>query len=812
MKSNSLTKSDILLYNICKKMYDGEKERFGLDESESKIMKKLMKENCFKSYLDSKYKEILEKTKQFELAISYYENKDREELFKLLNSYIGNINFDIEHPLALIFALYKKEDLMPQDVYSSLFFNIILNYDDLYLKLDKNMSLINECYYSIPVNYIFNDKTLIELLLVNGIYNIRDLKDLSINSLIVLLSKDINHYISTLSNLDQDLIENFKNKITSLLNELDDREKIIISLRNGFKDNKIYTLEETGKIYGLTRERVRQIENNAMGKINECCKLSNIDLASIYFSVANIEDKFITKDKLNGFIEDETICNYLCLLLSKNNYTIMYNEELEVMYCKNIITLEEIHGLLFKELGYYVPLQKFDVLDNGKKNFIKMNYRIVYNQIYLQNGILKGQLITDIIDDLFPSGYRISDDESFKLIEEEYLKRYWCLDENLNQRMIVGILERENYCLVDKGIYKNREYTTKLDDELYEKILNYILEHKPTIFYESIYEHFIVELNQIGINNYFYLKGVIDVKLPKEFNTKRNYIQIGSNQLSSKEAIIKYMNSFNGIFTFEELKTRFEGIKDYVIFNVIYSQNNNGLIMLSNNKFIYFENINLSNLTIKILDNFLDMQFKTINTRVISSKKVFARMMLTNKGLLNDLKVINDQFSLFSLLKYLFKDKYYFRRPLISLDESGNLNQESVVIEYVSKLDKFDIEIIKRYQDKLSLRVLYSYLEFMENMSEDYVQVELDTMVRKKLIGASEDFINEFRKTINLLLNAYECIDTRKFKGYVVFPNLKYRWNKYLLAGVVRTFFAGEFLVENTNSTYDVTDFIIRKI
>lgn len=812
MKSSSLTKNDFLLYNICKKMYDGEKEGIGFDESEFKKIKKLMKDKSFLTYLKSKYKECLGKTKQFELAISYYETKEREELFKLINSYIGNINFDIENPLALIFALYKKEDSIPLEEYSSLFFNILLYYDDLYLKLDKNISSINECYYSIPVNYIFNDKTLIELLFVNGIYNINDLKDLSINSLMVLLAKDIKNYISILSNLDQDFIENFKTKIISLLNELDDREKSIISFRNGFKDNKIYTLEETGKAYGITRERVRQIEINAMGKINNYCQLSNIDLASIYFSVADKEDKFITKDRLKNFTQDKTLCDYLCLLLSQNNYTITYDEELEVMYCKNIITIEEIHGLLFKELGYYVSLQKFDLLDNGKKSFVKMNYRIVYNSIYLQNGLLKGKLITDIIDDLFPRGYHISDDKSFELIQEEYIKRYGCLDENLNQRMIIGILERENYCLVDKGLYKNREYTTILEDELFEKILNYIFDHKPTIFYESIYEHFKVELNQIGINNYFYLKGVIDVKLPKEFNTKRNYILIGSNQLSSKEAIIKYMKSFNKIFTFEELKTRFEGIKDYVLFNVIYSQMNNGLIMLSNNKFIYFYNLNLTNLTIKLLDNFLGMQFNAINTRVISSKKVFARMILTNKGLLNALKVIDDQFSLFSLLKYLFKDKYYFRRPLISLDESENLNQESVVIEYVSKLDKFDIEIIKRYQDKLSLRGLYSYLEFMENMSEDYVQVEIDTMVKKELIGATSYFINEFRKTLNLLLNAYECIDTRKFKGYVVFPNLRYRWNKYLLAGVVRTFFAGEFTAQNTNSTYDVTDFIIRKI
>ena len=56
-------------------------------------------------------------------------------------------------------------------------------------------------------------------------------------------------------------------RIKNLLGNMGDREKEIVALRFGLKDGISHTLGETAKQFGITRERVRQIENSAMRKI-----------------------------------------------------------------------------------------------------------------------------------------------------------------------------------------------------------------------------------------------------------------------------------------------------------------------------------------------------------------------------------------------------------------------------------------------------------------------------------------------------------------------------------------------------------------
>ncbi|MCD7883660.1 MAG: RNA polymerase sigma factor RpoD, partial [Lachnospiraceae bacterium] len=48
---------------------------------------------------------------------------------------------------------------------------------------------------------------------------------------------------------------------------LPDRERDVIRLRFGFVDGKIWTLEEIGDQYHVTRERIRQIEAKALRKL-----------------------------------------------------------------------------------------------------------------------------------------------------------------------------------------------------------------------------------------------------------------------------------------------------------------------------------------------------------------------------------------------------------------------------------------------------------------------------------------------------------------------------------------------------------------
>ncbi len=55
--------------------------------------------------------------------------------------------------------------------------------------------------------------------------------------------------------------------LEELLSLLDDREKQVLSLRYGFGDESRHTLEDIGKKFDITRERVRQIESSAVKKL-----------------------------------------------------------------------------------------------------------------------------------------------------------------------------------------------------------------------------------------------------------------------------------------------------------------------------------------------------------------------------------------------------------------------------------------------------------------------------------------------------------------------------------------------------------------
>jgi RNA polymerase primary sigma factor len=52
------------------------------------------------------------------------------------------------------------------------------------------------------------------------------------------------------------------------LDEMDKREATVLRMRFGLNDAPPKTLKEIGECLGLTRERVRQIENEALGKLS----------------------------------------------------------------------------------------------------------------------------------------------------------------------------------------------------------------------------------------------------------------------------------------------------------------------------------------------------------------------------------------------------------------------------------------------------------------------------------------------------------------------------------------------------------------
>ncbi len=60
-----------------------------------------------------------------------------------------------------------------------------------------------------------------------------------------------------------------KEKMNDVLDTLPCREARILKLRFGLEDGKFYTLEEVGKKFGLTRERIRQLETKALRRLRQ---------------------------------------------------------------------------------------------------------------------------------------------------------------------------------------------------------------------------------------------------------------------------------------------------------------------------------------------------------------------------------------------------------------------------------------------------------------------------------------------------------------------------------------------------------------
>lgn len=63
-----------------------------------------------------------------------------------------------------------------------------------------------------------------------------------------------------------------REQIEELLTGLTERERQVLELRFGLKDGKTRTLEEVGKYFDVTRERIRQIEGKALSKLKKTAK------------------------------------------------------------------------------------------------------------------------------------------------------------------------------------------------------------------------------------------------------------------------------------------------------------------------------------------------------------------------------------------------------------------------------------------------------------------------------------------------------------------------------------------------------------
>ena len=93
------------------------------------------------------------------------------------------------------------------------------------------------------------------------------------SSLVEFIPSDANFDDVVIHAVEQ---KNLREKIEEILTGLNDQEQKVLRMRFGLDDDDPKTLEEIGKVFGVTRERIRQIEAKAIRKLRHPSRLKQL--------------------------------------------------------------------------------------------------------------------------------------------------------------------------------------------------------------------------------------------------------------------------------------------------------------------------------------------------------------------------------------------------------------------------------------------------------------------------------------------------------------------------------------------------------
>lgn len=720
------------------------------------------------------------------------------------------VNYDKkEFEFLEIIYLFLRQYNIKELFIKCIMFNILCNIDYYRNLISSKILDIHKSYYALPIKYIIDDKKVLNILISLGIFSLEDLKSISTDILIIVNYFHLNQFCSVLDNLSMNRFVSLENKVDNFFSVLDDRSFSILDYRFGLEQCDKLTLDAIGKKFNLTRERIRQIEKIAIEKLNRNIDYLRFDIFILFNSIST-EEIYITRNDLEKLLHSTQLINKIIFLLDYCDFYYVFNKKYDLIYDHIKYDIDDIITNILEKIDDYISVYEFNRMNNTLKILIKEKYSLYKDSIYIVKSKRPIDFVSKLVNESFPNGYHVG-----SLADYEYLKKYafekYTIENSIfpSQRAVVGLIERGNFCPIDKGTYLNRDLCPKIPEELLKNILDYINNQNDLVNYNGIYTQFVKEFNSLGIDNYYFVKGLIDKYLPNEYHKKRNYIQLTDEAINLGKAIRNAVEKFNYTFSIDDMMNLFDGVQEYTILNYFYQYGD--IIWLSGKKFLMLEKLNIAQQDKIRLHNIINETFNQLHTKVVNTRKIWGKVKMMNNDIVDKYKIFQNYFDLYSLLSVLFKGEYSFKRPFISLDSQESLTYKTLIQDYASSLEQFNTKILNNYTNKMNMRGIQNYLEFLDDMSDSYVQINKDTMLKKDKFNLSDENLKEIANILSLLFTKHNEINTAYFKGYNIFPALRYSWNKYLLVGIIRTYLFDEYSIENTENNYVQTDFIIRR-
>lgn len=556
------------------------------------------------------------------------------------------------------------------------------------------------------------------------------------------------------------------------------------------------TLEQVGKEFGLTRERIRQIESKAARKFSHPKKGAK---KIFYFIHALTDGKFfLTLDDAKNFLDDkdtEMIWFFVIKALKdeENRGTKRFNYDKEsdteiFNYDKESNAFVFHHGAVLDEESLIKNLpdimeEKFfeETITNlaREKNYPLDLIKIKVSKIYKRSGKFFHRVrLTPtfkceyILKERFPNGYKISDETYYSRFIR-YLQEIFDEKTPTNQRAL-GALISTIGVLCDRGKYIHPDFV-HIPPEVMERVKNFIDNSERTaIYYKAIFESLKNIFVGTQIMNHYFLQGVIKFyKLP--YTLCKDYL----TKVSGVDMVSEFYNfvAKHPEFSLQEIKDNFISLTDASI--NFFLRHHPLVIRIGDGTFINTLCLDLREEDFEQIENFLRRNCSNpISSRVLLDLffEHFPDFMSRNE--------IQNHNKLFGVLQHMFRDEFNFSRPYISVADIKDINNKKVLLRLLESMEEIEIEdLISICEENGIHYVARTYL--IDSLRPDFIRVDEFTLMRPESIGVTDEIISAVVESIQSAIGqngGWQAAQT--FEDYEWLPQLEISWNSFLLDSV----------------------------
>lgn len=535
------------------------------------------------------------------------------------------------------------------------------------------------------------------------------------------------------------------------------------------------TLNDVGNLLHLTRERIRQIELKA-----KTLFMRNQSRLRILGKIsADLKGQSIVTQEDIAEVSGENANALIYLLRISESSFYRYDIQLDAFVVGDTDISSRIQNFIDSLPDVIKKTELQEILDMAKdqedlaSEFVEKaffdSYKIT-GDVYHRTRLSLAKVYEEVLKAHYPNGIHVYSDREIAQLRKTISDEYGDVGLPKNNRAIAARIASIGV-LSGRGRYvaKRKQWVSSA---LENKLIDYInYSESPILMIGSIFYEFEEELVKEGIDNKYFLHGILRELVGNRFYFRRDYVSKDRGFTSIYSSIIAYIKENRYPVKKEEIQAKFQGITDIVI----------SLATSDSDILNYFgEYLHGSRLVIHEDEKsrlFDQLAMLMSDNEAHHIKDVYTLLFKNNAAPFSR-NAVNGSFRAYSFLEYLFPDQFQFLRPYIAKIGVEIGKPAERLHDMIYEEEEYSISDISDFARENHLQI-QSIIEYINSLNDKFMMRDIDSIASITSLGVSE----EITKMIEAIITG-EISETTPIRNMTCvrkFPKISGNWSEWLI-------------------------------